>query len=137
MDQSAFRSLLASSSSGARPARDPASSVLGAGSRKRGRDVPEASTSFGYGASPTDQLKPRAATKKDSSKAKGGGARSESAEAADAEAKEPSYRRYGYTDRASMRRAGLEDDEEREREEQQARRPRGMSLLLMYTSHKC
>ena len=122
MDQSAFRAMLASGSGGSRSATT--SAVLGAGSRKRHHETSAAATSSSLG-----QFKPRAKATSGSSKGKEREELSSSSKDKDKEDGVPSYRRFGYTDRASMRRAGLAEDgtallpgSHRE-EEQEERRP--------------
>jgi hypothetical protein len=123
MDQSAFRSFLGGqASSGASTSRPrPATNGAVGGSRRRlgietggiGRDhgLRDALPSSGS----VEQFRPR---QQKSAAEKG------KAKAVDEDKpSEPSYKRYGYADRASMRRAGL--DEEAAVELQDERRPRG------------
>ena len=119
MDQSSFRAMLGAprpSTSGS----DSSSAILGGGSRKRGFQqesaIPSASSNgqgYGRGSSGSSsglgQFRPRGQQQAKGAAAgdsKGKGKGKEQAREADKDAA-PSYKRYGYVDRASMRRAGL------------------------------
>lgn len=138
MDQSAFRHLLAgqtSSSSSTSQSRSSAQSAssrggafggskqrlgigAGAGGSRRDYGIPEATSQK----SSVEQFLPRQ-HKVALDKGKG------KAPAEEDKLAEPSYKRYGYTDRASMRRAGL--DKEKAEAVQEERRPKGAQDLFI------
>ena len=115
MDQAAFRALLSSSKSVTNAATADASRALGSGSRKRRNDGSLATTHGGSTADKAAALKPRGqhAGKADSQKR---AADSDKTTTEASKSNEPNYKRFGYVDRAAMRRAGLLDGEVEERE---------------------
>lgn len=115
MDQAAFRALLSSSKPATNAATADASRALGSGSRKRRNDGSLATTHGGSTADKAAALKPRGqhAGKADTQKR---AAESHKSTTDASKSSEPSYKRFGYVDRAAMRRAGLLDGEVEERE---------------------
>lgn len=126
MDQSAFRSFLGgqapptASTSRARPTAVGAFGGskqrlgIGAGTSRRDNGIPDSVPAK----SSVEQFRPRQQKSAAGDKGK--------AKAVDEDKPtEPLYKRYGYADRASMRRAGLDEGEEEE--VQAERRPRGQS----------
>lgn len=137
MDQSAFRSLLASQAStsgssststsqahsragggGSRSSFGGGKQRLGIGAgfggQRREQGIPDAATHK----SSVEQFRPRQQKSASSSSVSKGKAKEE-----DKVEEQPKYKKYGYTDRASMRRAGLDEAEIAEAQEE--RRPRG------------
>lgn len=129
MDQSAFRSFLggqASSTSSTLRPRPATSGAVGGSKHRLGIGARDSRRDHGIGetippSGSVEQFRPRQQKLAvDKGKAK---AVDEDKPA------EPSYTRYGYADRASMRRAGLE--EKAAAVSQDERRPRGQSLMIM------
>jgi hypothetical protein len=149
MDQSAFRTILTqqtSTSSSASPRGRPAASsssggsgrgAFGGGRQRLGVGGTGGGHSRDFGGIPDatsqksslEQFKPR--TKKLAIDVKG---KQKAEDQEEVKSSEPTYRRYGYTDRASMRRAGLEEAEEKA--EQEDRRPRGVYTMFYAKSIK-
>lgn len=129
MDQSAFRAMLASGkSAGSSSSSASRDAVLGGGGRKRAHDGgsswAQSGSAAGASSSSSSLFKPRTHTSKSASS-------TSSAKGKERDAAEPpTYKRYGYTDRASMRRAGIDDGDGPARsEDAEERRPRGMITL--------
>ena len=122
MDQSAFRSLISAPRSSSSSSNVGA--LGGAGPKKRTSNpfanIPNSKQSI-------DQFKPRAQSQldkgKNKAKEKEDGKLAES-EGEDGESTKP-FRRFGYADRASMRRAGLGGTEMEEGQDVSERQPRG------------
>ena len=127
MDQSAFRAMLASGKSASSSSSSGA--VLGgASTRKRTHDSGSSWAQAGSKASSSSSsssnlFKPRTQNSSKGSSKPGIGSKGKEREDEDAT---PSYRRYGYTDRATMRRAGVADGDDAG-EASEERRPRGRS----------
>jgi hypothetical protein len=106
--------------------------VLGGGGKKRGLDSgsswaqgnAKASTS----SSSSSLFKPRVQASKTASGSSKPGIGSSKGKERDEGDAAPTYKRYGYTDRATMRRAGILDTGEADQTSED-RRPRGMRIL--------
>lgn len=122
MDQTAFRAMLASGKAGSSSSSGSRDAVLGGGGKKRPLDGGSSWAQHGKASTSSSSssglFKPRAQNGKSgtsSSSAKG-------KERGDRDA--PSYKKYGYTDRASMRRAGV-DEAQGADDDAEEKRPRG------------